>query len=103
MMYARFGMLRLRNTTPLSFAEQLASQKLQLLRSVKGFRGITFLGEKVTNEFATISYWESEEDVIAAGKIIASEISGSIPLVYLESPPVVIIYEVYEPSTGLPS
>lgn len=94
-MYARLSMFRLKPDSPLSFAERWAEKTHMVHRSLKGFKGITFLGEEITKEFGAISFWETKEDALAAGSIISSKVYSTASKTYIESPPIVAIYEVY--------
>ncbi|OAS21548.1 hypothetical protein [Paenibacillus oryzisoli] len=99
-MYARLSMFRLRPHAPLSFAEQWAEKTNLVHQSLKGFKGITFLGENITNEFGYISYWETKEDALAAGDIIEVKVYSTLSRTYIESPPIIAIYGVYNLPAG---
>ncbi|CAN7235384.1 hypothetical protein LJR153_000957 [Paenibacillus sp. LjRoot153] len=93
-------MFRLRPDAPLSFAEQWAEKTHMVHRSLKGFKGITFLGEDITKEFGAISYWETKEDALAAGDAIAVKVYSTLSKTYIETPPIIAIYGVYDLPTG---
>ncbi|MNR04041.1 hypothetical protein D3C85_1199690 [compost metagenome] len=99
-MYARLSMFRLRPDTPISFAEQWAAKTYIVHRSLQGFKGITFLGEDITNEFGAISYWETKEDALAAGDTIDAKVYSTMSRIFIESPPLIVIYGVYDLPTG---
>ncbi|MDD9265789.1 hypothetical protein ACFPES_01965 [Paenibacillus sp. GCM10023248] len=88
-------MFRLKPDTPLSFAVQWAEKTHDAHRTLPGFRGITFLGEVITSEFGSISFWESREDAFAAGETLSAKVYSSAERAYIESPPIVTVYEVY--------
>jgi heme-degrading monooxygenase HmoA len=99
-MYARLSMFRLKPDAPISFAEQWAEKTYMIHRSLKGFKGIIFFGEEITNEFGAISYWETKEDALAAGDAIEVKVYSTLSKTYIESPPMIAIYGVYDLPKG---
>jgi heme-degrading monooxygenase HmoA len=79
-------------------AEGIADQSAPAYRTVKGFKGVTFLGDETSGEYGSISLWESKEDLEAyrqvAGPRLAEALSG-----LTIGPPSIRMFEVYTPKT----
>jgi heme-degrading monooxygenase HmoA len=58
-MYAQLVMLTLGPETR-STGEKLADQFAPALRTLKGFKGVTFFGDEIVGEYASLSLWESK-------------------------------------------
>ncbi len=72
-MYAQLVMLSLGSGTR-STAEKLADQFAPALRSLKGFKRVTFLGDETVGEYGSLSLWESKEDAEAAGAVMGPQL-----------------------------
>ena len=79
-----------------SAGEKLADQFAPVLKTLKGFKGVTFLADVEAGEYMALMIWESKEDAEAAHALTApkmQEAAGSI----LKAPPTRKVLEVYEP------
>jgi hypothetical protein len=94
-MYAQLVMLSLGPGTR-SAAEKLADQFVPALRTLKGFKRVTFLGDETTGEYGSLSLWESKEDAEAAGAVIGPQLEQAVSGI-AKAPPTRRFFEVYEP------
>ncbi len=94
-MHARLVTLTL---APGSFAtaEKLADNAASVIRTLKGFRNVTFFGDDATGEYGSLSLWESREDAEAVSKVKKLQIRKLVSNI-LREPPTVRIFQVYEP------
>ena len=81
-----------------STAEKLANQFAPVLRALKGFKSVTFIGNETVGEYASLTIWESREDAEAAAKATASRLEQALSGIAKE-PPTHKLFEVYEPKT----
>ena len=94
-MYASLVMLTLGPGTR-SAAEKLADQFAPALRTLKGFKRVTFLGDEIVGEYGSLSVWESKEDAEAAAAVIGPQLEQAVSGI-VKKPPTRQIFEVYEP------
>ncbi len=94
-MYAQLVMLSLGPGTR-STAEKLADQFAPALRSLKGFKRVTFLGDETVGEYGSLSLWESKEDAEAAGAVMGPQLEQAVSGI-AKGPPTRRLFEVYEP------
>jgi heme-degrading monooxygenase HmoA len=94
-MYATFVMFTLGPETR-STAEKLGEQFAPVIRSLKGFKSITFFGDDAVGEYASLTIYESKEDaeaaVAATGPRLEEALKGIV-----KGPPTRRLFEVYEP------
>ena len=79
-----------------STMEKIADEMAAHYRALKGFQSVTFLGDNDTNQYGTVSLWETKEDAEAVDAALGPalrEKAGDI----LKGPPEVRFFEVYEP------
>ena len=79
-----------------STMEKIADEMAAHYRVLKGFRSETFLGNNNTNQYGTVSLWETKEDAEAVDAALGPSLrekAGDI----LKGPPEVRIFEVYQP------
>ena len=79
-----------------SAGEKLADQFAPALKTLKGFKRVTFLGDDTVGEYASLSVWESKEDVEAAAAVIGPKLEQAVSGI-AKSPPTRRFFEVYEP------
>ena len=94
-MYASLIMLTL-GPGMRSAGEKLADQFAPALKTLKGFKKVTFLGDDTVGEYASLSVWESKEDVEAAAAVIGPKLEQAVSGI-AKSPPTRRFFEVYEP------
>ncbi len=96
-MYAR---LNLMNVGPgqREFSEGLADKVDPVMRSLKGFKSSTFMGDFETGEIGGVSIWETKEDADAAGEAMGAFLREAVGD-KLKGPPDIKVLEVYEPKT----
>ena len=94
-MYAQLVIITLGPGTR-SAAEKLADQFAPALRTLKGFKGVTFLGDETVGEYGSLSLWESKEDAEAAGAVIGPQLEQAVSGI-AKAPPTRRFFEVYEP------
>ena len=94
-MYAQIVILK---TAPgkRSEAEKLADQSFAALKGVKGFKGVTYLGDDDNSEYGSLYLWETKEDLDAVMKELMPRMQEATNALAIE-PPFRRIYEVYEP------
>ncbi len=93
-MYAQLVMLTLGPGTR-SAGEKLADQFAPALRALKGFKGVTFFGDEIVGEYASLSIWESKEDVEAAAAVLGPKLEQAVSGI-AKAPPTRRFFEVYE-------
>ncbi len=94
-MYAQLVMLTLGPGTR-SVGEKLADQFAPALRTLKGFKEVTFFGDFTVGEYASLSIWESKEDVEAAAAVLEPKLEQAVTGI-AKAPPTRRFFEVYEP------
>ncbi len=94
-MYAQLLMLKLGGGMR-SIGEKLADQSFLAIKTLKGFKGITFFGDVESGEYASLSIWESKEDAEAAAAVTGPKTEQAVKGI-AKAPPTRQIYEVYEP------
>ena len=94
-MYAQLLIITLGPGTR-SAAEKLADQFAPALRTLKGFKGVTFIGDETAGEYGSLSLWESKEDAEAAAAIIRPQLEQAMSGI-AKAPLTRRFFEVYEP------
>ena len=79
-----------------SAAEKIADQGFSTLKTLKGFKGVTFFGDVTTGEYGSLSLWESKEDAEAAAAVMGPKVEQAVSGI-AKAPPTRRFYEVYEP------
>jgi len=78
-----------------STAEKLLEQFAPAIRSMKGFKSATFVGDDATGEYGALSLWETKEDaeasLAATGPELEKALSGIV-----KGPPKRGVYEVWQ-------
>jgi heme-degrading monooxygenase HmoA len=93
-MYASFTMFTLGPGTRPA-AEKLGEQFAPVLRSMKGFKNVTFIGDDSTGEYAALVLWESKDDAEAAVAATGPELEKALSGM-MKGPPKRGVYEVWE-------
>jgi len=96
-MYAQLMMLKL-GAGMRSTAEKIADQSLPTLKTLKGFKSITFFGDVEVGEYGSFSLWESKEDAEAAAAVMGPKVEQAVTGI-AKAPPTRHFYEVHEPKT----
>jgi len=94
-MYAQWVMFALGPGTR-STAEKLADQFAPVLRTLKGFKSVTFIGDDTAGEYASLSLWESKENAEAAAAATGSRLEEALSGI-VKGPLTRRLFEVYEP------
>ena len=94
-MYASLVMLTLGPGTR-STGDKLADQFAPALKTLKGFKRVTFFGDEAVGEYGSLSLWESKEDVEAAAAVIGPQLEQAVSGI-VKGPPTRRFFEVYEP------
>ena len=79
-----------------SAGEQLADQFSPILKTLKGFKGVSFFADDEAGEYISLSLWETKEDAEAGTSVTGpklKEAAGNI----LKGSPTRRFFEVYEP------
>ncbi len=94
-MYAQLSIITLGpGTRPV--AEKLANQFAPALRTLKGFKRVTFIGDDTVGEYMSLSLWESKEAAEAAATVISPQLEQAVSGI-AKVPPTRRFFEVYEP------
>ena len=93
-MYAQLVMLRL-GPRARSTGEKLADQFAPAIRTLKGFKGVTFFGDEIVGEYGSLSLWESWEDVKAASAVLGPKLEQAVSSI-AKAPLTRRFFEVYE-------
>jgi heme-degrading monooxygenase HmoA len=94
-MYAQLLMLKLgKGMRPA--AEKIADQFLKAIKTLKGFKSITFFGDVESGEYGSLGLWASKEDAEAAAALMKPKLEQAVKGI-AKAPPTRQIYEVYEP------
>ena len=75
--------------------EELADRLAAHLKTLKGFRSVTFVMDERSGDYGSFSLWDSREDAEAASAAIRPQVAKTFK--GLLSP---WIFEVYEPKDG---
>ncbi len=75
--------------------EKLADQFATVLKTQKGFKGVTFLADDTTGEYGSLSLWESKEDREAAIADVDPQLKQAAGDI-LKGAPTRKLFEVYE-------
>ena len=94
-MYASLSMITLGQGMR-STAEKIADQSVPTLKALKGFKGVTFLGDVTVGEYSSLSLWESKEDAEAAAAVMAPKVEQAVSGI-AKKPPTRRFFEVYKP------
>ena len=94
-MYAQLSMIILGPGTR-SAAEKLADQFAPALKTLKGFKRVTFIGDETVGEYGSLSLWESKEDAEAAAAVVRPQLEQAVSGI-AKAPPTRRFFEVYEP------
>ena len=98
MMFARWVLCSLRLGARPS-AEKLADRLASLYGEQAGFKGISVLIEETLGDYAILTFWDTKENAQAAGERVPAEREEEFAS-RLQGPPVVRIFDVYEPSSS---
>ncbi|MFC2019809.1 antibiotic biosynthesis monooxygenase family protein [Chloroflexota bacterium] len=82
----------------LAAAEQIADKSFPGYKSMKGFKSVIYLGDDGSGEYASLSIWESKEDLEAAAAILRPKTEEALAGI-AKGPPIRKVFEVYEPKT----
>jgi heme-degrading monooxygenase HmoA len=93
-MYAQLVMLTI-GPGMRSTGEKLAEQFEPVLKSLRGFKGVTFFGNVEVGEYGSLSIWESKEDAEAAAAAMGPRLEQAVSGVVKEQP-TRRFFEVYE-------
>ena len=93
-MYAQLSMITL-GPGMRSTAEKLGDQFTLALKTLKGFKGVTFIGDDTVGEYGSLSLWESKEDAEAAA-VVSLQLEQAVSDI-AKVPPTRRFFEVYEP------
>ncbi|KPV42721.1 antibiotic biosynthesis monooxygenase family protein [Alicyclobacillus ferrooxydans] len=77
-------------------AERIADLFSILLKEQKGFRGITYLADYDNGEYKSVSFWETEEDLMTSLANIRPILMDAVGSKY-QWDPSFQVYKVYEP------
>ncbi len=75
--------------------EKLADQFATVLKTLKGFKGVTFLADDTAGEYGSLSLWESKEDREAAIAVLDPQLKQAASGI-LKGAPTRKLFEVYE-------
>lgn len=85
-----------------STAKNIADQLAPIYRTMKGFKGVVFIGDSEAGEYGSLSLWESKEDAEALSGTVKRQLARIVGPVPKQGPSTRRIFEVYEveePST----
>jgi len=94
-MYARLSIITI-GPEMRSTAENIAEKSFSTLKTLKGFKSVTFFGDVTGGEYGSLSLWESKEDAEAATAVMGSKTEQAVSGI-VKAPPTLRLYEVYEP------
>ena len=75
--------------------EKLADQFATVLKTLKGFKGVTFLADDTAGEYVSLTLWESKEDREAAIADLDPQLKQALSGI-AKAPPTRRFFEVYE-------
>jgi heme-degrading monooxygenase HmoA len=93
-MYATFVMFTLGPGTRPT-AEKLAEQFAPVIKGLKGFKSIIFLGDDAVGEYASLTIYESKEDAEAAVAVTGPRLEEALKDI-VKGPPTRRLFEVFE-------
>ena len=93
-MYAQLSMITL-GPGMRSAGEKLADQFAPALKTLKGFKGVTFFGDETTGEYGSLTLWETKEDAEAAAAVTGPKLEQAVSGI-AKAPPTRRFFEVYE-------
>lgn len=79
-----------------SAGEKLADQFAPALKTMKGFKGVTFFGDETTGDYGSLTLWETKEDAEAAAAVTGPKLEQAVSGI-VKAPPTRRFFEVYEP------
>ena len=81
-----------------SAAEKLVEQFAPAMKTMKGFKGVTFLADDTTGEYVSLTLWESKEDREAAIAVLDPKLKQATLVIsrILKGAPTRKLFEVYE-------
>ena len=77
-------------------AEGLADKLYPIMKAMKGYKSVVYLGDYDNNEYGALYTWETKEDLDAAYSSIQPKLHEMLSPLVIE-PPVRRVFEVYEP------
>ena len=81
-----------------SESEKMADQSYAALKGIKGFKGVTYLGDPDSNEYGALYLWENKEVCNAVMKDFMPKMQEATNALAIE-PPIRRLFEVYEPKS----
>ena len=94
-MYAELVMINL-GPGMRSLAEKVADQLAPIYRTMKGFKGVVFIGDIEPGEYGSLSLWDSKDDAEALSGTVKRQLERIIGHVPKQGPGTRRIFEVYE-------
>ncbi len=79
-------------------AERIADLFLTFLNQQKGFRGIKYLADYDNGEYASISFWETEADLVASLEVVHPKLQDLVGSRF-QWEPSYQVFKVYEPKS----
>ena len=78
--------------------EKLADQFATVVKTLKGFKGVTFLADDTSGEYVSLTLWESKEDREAAIAVLDPKLEQAALVIsrILKGAPTRKLFEVYE-------
>jgi hypothetical protein len=75
-----------------------SDQSLTLFKTMKGFKGATFFGDRDSGKYNCLATWESKADVDAAYAVLGPKLLEAMKTlnISMTAPPTRQVYEVYE-------
>ena len=61
-----------------SAGEKLADQFAPALKTMKGFKGVTFFGDETTGDYGSLTLWETKEDAEAAAAVTGPKLEQAV-------------------------
>ena len=77
-------------------AEKVADQLAPIYRSMKGFKGVMFIGDIEAGEYGSLSLWESKEDAEALPGAVKRQLARIVGHLSRKGPSTRRIFEVYK-------
>ena len=78
--------------------EGVADQIYPMVKGMKGFKSVVYLGDDDNNEYGGLYLWETKEDLEAAYRVTGPKLQEMLGPLAVE-PPVRKVFAVYEPKT----
>jgi heme-degrading monooxygenase HmoA len=79
-------------------AERVADELVPIYKTMKGFKGVVFMGDVETGEYGSLSLWDSKEDAEALHRTMKGRLARLVGRVPKEKPDTRRIFEIYETS-----